>query len=107
MLDKRCYFPDNGIGMNIVYTAHLKFRLKVRDIPLALPKKVFKEAKEHYYDNVTGHYVAVHKLEFDNKIREFALTYDKKGDVIEIITIHPLKSYQKITRINAGRWRKI
>jgi hypothetical protein len=93
--------------MNIIYTAHLKFRLKARNIPSPLPKKIFKEAKEHYYDNITGHYVAVHKTEFNNKNREFALTYDRKGDVIEIITIHPLKTYQKITRINLGRWQKI
>lgn len=93
--------------MNIIYTAHLKFRLKVRNIPSSLPKKVFKEAKEHYYDNLTSHYVAIHKFEFNNKMKEFAVTYDRKGDVIEIITIHPLKPYQKITRINLGRWRKI
>ncbi len=94
------------LRMNIIYTAHLKFRLKVRNIPFSLPKKIFKEAKEHYYDSLTGHYVAVHKLKFNNKIREFALTYDNKEDVIEIITIHPLKAYQKITRINSGRWQK-
>jgi len=32
--------------MKIIYTAHLKFRLKVRNIPSLLPKKIFKEAKE-------------------------------------------------------------
>jgi hypothetical protein len=93
--------------MNIIYTAHLKFRLKARKIPSSLPKKIFREAKEHYYDNVTGHYVAVHKVEFNYKLKEFALTYDRKGDAIEIITIHPLKPYQKMTRINLGRWRTI
>ena len=81
----------------------------MRSIPSPLPKKIFKEAKEHYYDNLTGHYVAVHKLRFNNKLREFALTYDKKvkEGVIEIITVHPIKAYQKITRINSGRWQKI
>jgi hypothetical protein len=95
--------------MNVMYMVHLKFRLKMRNIPSSLPKKIFKQAKEHYYDNSTGHYVAVHKHEFNEKIREFAVTYDKKAkeDVIEIITIHPIKAYQKITRINSGRWQKI
>ena len=93
--------------MKIIYTPHLKFRLKVRGIPSHLPKKIFKEAKEHYYDSSTRHYVAVHKLRFNNKLREVAVTYDKKGEVIEIITIHPLKIYQKIPRINSGRWRRI
>jgi len=93
--------------MKIIYTPHLKFRLKVRGIPSHLPKKIFKEAKEHYYDSLTQHYVAVHKLKFINKLREVAVTYDKKEKVIEIITIHPLKTYQKIARINSGRWRRI
>lgn len=93
--------------MKIIYTPHLKFRLKLRGIPSHLPKKIFKEAKEHYYDSLTRHYVAVHKLTFNNKMRKIALTYDKKEASIEIIAIHPLKIYQKITRINSGRWRRI
>jgi hypothetical protein len=93
--------------MRITYTPHLKFRLKIRDIPSHLPEKIFKEAKEHYYDSLTKHYVAVHKLRFNNKLREIAITYDKKEEVIEIITIHPLKIYQKTTRISSGRWRRI
>lgn len=93
--------------MKIIYTPHLKFRLKVRNIPSQLPKKIFKEAKEHYYDSLTQHYVAVHKLRFINKPREVAVTYDKKGEVMEIITIHPLKVYQKTARVNSGRWQRI
>jgi hypothetical protein len=79
----------------------------MRGISSPMPKKIFKEAKEHYYDNLTSHYVAVHKLEFNNKVREFALTYDKKENAIEIITVHPIKAYQKISRINSGRWQRI
>jgi hypothetical protein len=93
--------------MKIIYTPHLKFRLKVRGIPSHLPKKIFKEAKEHYYDSLTQHYVAVHKIRFINKSREVAVTYDKKGEVMEVITIHPLKVYQKTARINSGRWQRI
>jgi hypothetical protein len=93
--------------MKVTYTSHLKFRLKVRDIPSHLPRKIFKEAKEHYYDSSTQHYVAVHKLRFISKVREVAVTYDKRGDVIEIITVHPLKVYQKTARINSGRWQRI
>jgi hypothetical protein len=93
--------------MKIIYTPHLNFRLKVRGIPSHLPKKIFQEAKEHFYDALTRHYVAVHKLRFINKLREVAVTYDRKEKTIEIITIHPLKNYQKIARINSGRWRRI
>lgn len=93
--------------MKIIYTPHLRFRLKVRGISHQLPKKIFKEAKEHYYDNLSKHYLAVHKLRFNKKLREVVIAYDKKDEIIEIITIHPLKIYQKITRISSGRWRRI
>lgn len=92
--------------MKIIYTAHLEFRLKVRNIPHDLPRKVFERAREHYYDNLTKHYVAIHQVEFGGKIRDVALTYDTKNDLVEIITIHPIKPYQKLSRINSGRWKK-
>ena len=91
----------------IVYTSHLEFRLKVRNIPHNLPKKIFQEAREHYYDTATGHCIAIDKCDFEGKIRDMALTYDKKRYAVEIITVHPLKPYQKHSRINSGRWKKI
>ncbi len=91
----------------IIYTSHLEFRLKIRNISHDLPKTIFKEAKEHYYDTATGHCVAIDKCEFEGKIREIALSYDNKRYAIEIITVHPIKLYQKHSRINSGRWKKI
>lgn len=93
--------------MNIIYTSHLEFRLKIRNIPYDLPRKIFQQAKEHYYDNLTKHYIAMYKIEFEDKSKEFALTYDKKGDSVGIITVHPIKLYQKLSRINSGRWKMI
>jgi hypothetical protein len=79
----------------------------LRAIPSYLPRKIFNEAKEHYYDSETHHYVAVHRIKFHNKTREFALSYDKKEAAIEIVTLHPFKIYPKMVRINSGRWQKI
>ena len=93
--------------MKINYTAHLEFRLKIRNIPHDLPREIFQQAKEHYHDNLTKHCIAIHPVEVEGKIREMALTYDKEKGLVEIITIHPLKSYQKESRINSGRWKKI
>lgn len=93
--------------MKIIYTAHLLFRLKIRRIPFDLPRDIFNKAKEHFYDNLTKHYVAVSLIGFEGKHREMALSYDKKDDLIEIITIHPIKSYQKLSRVKSGRWKKI
>lgn len=93
--------------MKIIYTDHLKFRLKIRKISQDLPKYILKYADEHYYDNLSRHLIAVHQVEFKGKIREMMVSYDVKKDVIELITIHPLKTYQKISRLKTGRWRKI
>lgn len=95
--------------MELIYTSHLEFRLKTRKIPYDLPRRIFQQARERYFDNLTKHYIAIHRVEFNGKIREMALTYDKRIDLdlMEIITIHPIKPYQKRSRINSGRWRKL
>ena len=95
--------------METVYTSHLEFRLKLRKIPYDLPRKIYQIAKERYYDDLTKHYVAVYKIEFKGKDRDMALVYDKRKDLdlAELITIHPIKPYQKHSRINSGRWRKL
>lgn len=93
--------------MKIVYTAHLEFRLKIRNIPHELPRKIYQEAKEHYYDTMTGHSIAVSKDSFEGKARELAVTYDKKQYAAELITIHPIRPYQKHSRITSGRWKRL
>ena len=91
----------------IVYTSHLEFRIKVRNIPHDLPGKIFHAAREHFYDSATGHYVALHRCEFEGKSRDMVLTYDNKKYAIEIITVHPIKPYQKHSRVSSGRWKNI
>lgn len=91
----------------IVYTSHLEFRLKIRNIPYDLPKKIYQEAKVHYYDSITGHYIAITMCKFEGKLRDMALTYDNKRYAIEVVTVHPIRPYQKHSRINSGRWKKI
>lgn len=93
--------------MKIIYTSHLEFRLKIREIPHDMPRKIFEESSEHYYDRQTGHYIALLKVRFKDKIREMALTYDKMEKAAELVTLHPIKFYQKHSRINSGRWERI
>lgn len=93
--------------MKIVYTNHLKFRLRIREIPYGLPEKIFNQTKEHYYDKIAKHNVAIDSVELKGKIREMAVIYDELADRVEIITVHPLKPYQKISRVKSGRWKRI
>jgi len=51
--------------MEIKYTAHLEFRLKIRNIPYDLPRKIFEVAQERYYDTITKHFIAIHQAKFE------------------------------------------
>lgn len=51
--------------------------------------------------------VAIKIIKFKNKLREIAVIYEEINEQINLITIHPLKNYQKISRIKSGRWVKI
>ena len=91
----------------VVYSSHLILRLKLREIPYSLPKQIYKTSKEHYFDKVTLKKVALKEVKFKGKIREMAVIYEEINNQINLITIHPLKDYQKISRIKSGRWQKI
>ncbi|MDI6902834.1 MAG: hypothetical protein QMC77_03775 [Methanocellales archaeon] len=87
----------------IRYSSHLTFRLKRRDIPQKLPTEVFEKAKEYFYDIKTNHYIAVTKIVSKGKEREMMVVFDV-DEIIELITIHPLKRGQKESRVKFGRW---
>ena len=91
----------------IIYTDHLRLRMKLRGIPHELPKKIYLEAKERYSDAITGHGIAVMVCKLQGKTREMAITYDEKNKIVELITIHPIRSLQKLSRVRTGRWRRI
>jgi len=91
----------------IVYSHHLIFRLRLREIPYNLPKIIYETADEYYFDKETNKKVAVKLVDFKNKPREMAVTFEEINKQIVLITIHPLKKYQKISRIKSGRWQKL
>ena len=91
----------------IIYTKHLENRLKVRKIDYNLPLKICEEAKDRYYDEETGHHIAVMDIELYNTTREVMVAYTIQGDTLNLLTVHPLKAGQKENRVEAGRWRKI
>jgi hypothetical protein len=91
----------------ISYTAHLELRLKLRGIPHDLPKKIYFTATERYFDKETQKIVAVKSALHKSKKRELAVIYQEDENMVRLITIHPLKEYQKISRIKLGRWQKL
>ncbi len=86
---------------------HLRLRMKLRGIPKTLPKQIWLEAKERYYDRATQHSIAVMGCRVKERMRELALSYDEKEGVIQLITVHPIKELQKLSRIKIGRWQRL
>lgn len=91
----------------IFYTAHLELRLKLRGIPYDLPRKIYLTAQERYFDRETQKAVAVKRVLYKSKKREMMVAYQEEEGATYLITVHPLKEYQKISRIKSGRWQKI
>lgn len=89
----------------ISYTAHLELRIKLRGISRDVPRQIYLKAQEHYYDQATQKLIAVKRLKHKGKVRELAVIYEESEKEICIITIHPLKEYQKIARVKSGRWQ--
>lgn len=93
--------------MEIVYSQHIENRLKMRGIEYELPKKIFEEAGERYFDRETGYLIAVMSIDLYNKSRDIMVAYTLEEECAKLLTIHPLKEGQKENRISTGRWRKV
>ena len=82
----------------ITYSDHLKFRIKIRNIPYSLPENIFLNAKERYFDKLTGNRVAVKRVLYKNKQKEIMVAYQESSTEVRLITTHPLKLEQKFNR---------
>ncbi len=88
----------------IRYAKHLRLRLVLRRIPEQLPRRIYKRAKERFFDTATGNFVAVARARYAGKIREMAVSFAKDEESIILITVHPLQEHQKTNRIVSSRW---
>lgn len=84
---------------------HLKIRLKERKIPGDYPEKVIRSPNNQYIDSATNRFIAVKKLEYNNKIRPMVVVYDIIAEVIQIITIHPISETEIKNKLASGRWK--
>ena len=91
----------------VVYSQHLEFRLRLRLILPALPRVIYQESREKYFDTITGLSIAVDQADYQGKKRELAVAFREDEQKVILITIHPLKPNQKLLRIASGRWKKI
>ena len=91
----------------VVYSDHLKFRLKLRKIPYLLPIQIYKLSKERYFDVLTKNFVAVKRVLYKGKSRDIMVAHTESSVDVILITIHPLKSEQKFNRIRNNRWQRL
>lgn len=92
--------------MKIILKPHLKIRLKERAIPQTFPRKILSEPDSKYFDNLTGHYIAIKKLEYYGKLRFMVVAYDIINSEVQIITVHPIASQEIRNKIKRERWIK-
>lgn len=93
--------------MQIIYSQHIENKLRLRRIEYDLPKRIFEQTEERYFDNATGHFIATMKTKLYNTIKEVMVAYTMEGESVKLLTIHPLKKGQKRNRVKSGRWRKV
>ena len=79
----------------------------MRNIPFLLPKQIYQNAKERYFDLVTNSKIATQKVFYKDKKREMMIAYKENIYEVKIITIHPLKLLQKFNRIKTKRWKRL
>lgn len=87
----------------IEYTAHLKTRLRLRHMASDLPRHVYLQSTERYYDVQEERMIAVAHVEHEGRIRPLSIAYDEFEDHVEIVTIHPIRQSQIDNRLQTGR----
>ncbi len=93
--------------MGVKYSRHIISRLRIRQIDYELPKIIFEQSKERYYDIDTGYMIAIMKANLYGKTREVMVAYVIEERDAILLTIHPLKEGQKEAREKSRRWRKL
>jgi hypothetical protein len=55
--------------MEIKYSQHLNHRIILRKIDHGLPRKIFQESQEKYFDMATGYFIAIKEGQKENRIQ--------------------------------------
>ncbi|MBI2135957.1 hypothetical protein HYU06_02720 [Candidatus Woesearchaeota archaeon] len=90
----------------ISYTDHLNLRLTVRKISYSYPRKIYEKPEQNYFDNTENNFISIKKLYYNKKVRNIMIAYEKTGNRVNIITIHPITDEKIINRLINGRWVK-
>lgn len=90
--------------MEIRYSDHLRFKLRVRDIPGQVPERIYRESRQRYDNHHTLRHIAVMQVHYHRHRTLMMIAYDRRADHVEIVTIHPITKDQIQERLRTGRW---
>ncbi len=90
--------------MEVKYSAHLRFKMQVREIPEQMPERIYRESKQRYYNHHSLRHIAVMAVHHKQRRTWMMIAYDQTPDHVEIITIHPITKDQIQERLITGRW---
>ena len=90
--------------MEIQYSPHLQFKLRVRGIANDLPAQIYRESKQRFYNHHSVRRVAVMETLYLKRRTLMMIAYDQFPDRVEIVTIHPITKSQIQDRVRDGRW---
>lgn len=93
--------------MKVILTNHLLNRLKLRNIPISLVHKVYKQQNQLLFDTVSLHYIALSKQDLFSRMRLLVVAFDKFEDHVELITLYPTTEKELSSKINSGRWKYV
>lgn len=66
--------------------------MKLRRFSWDLPMTILEAADRRYLDRETEHEIAVKQVHLRGRSRRLMIAYDRRANVVEIVTIHPIKS---------------
>jgi hypothetical protein len=90
--------------VNVKYSNHLEFKIRVRKIPANLPERIYRESTERYYNHYSFRHIAIMMVQYGRRRTLMMVAYDEFPDSVELITIHPITKKQIRDRIQIGRW---
>ena len=72
--------------MQVKYSDHLQFKIRVREIPASLPERIYRESAQRYYNHHTLRHIAVMQVYYQRRRTLMMIAYDQHPDHVEIIT---------------------
>jgi len=90
--------------VEIKYSHHLRFKIRIRRIPARMPERIYRESKQRYYNHHSLRHIAVMEVHYHRRRTLMMIAYDQIPDHVEIVTIHPITKKQILDRLRTGRW---